>query len=50
MFQALFIDDIAIKKNGSSMTSLKYAQQVVEHGQSARWGQVVELYEKKEQS
>lgn len=46
-FQALSVDDNAVKKNGASMTSLKDAQQVVENGQSVRWGQVVELVKNK---
>lgn len=33
-FQALFVDDIVVKKNVASMTSLKDGQQVVENGQS----------------
>ncbi|XP_050919124.1 uncharacterized protein LOC127136630 [Lathyrus oleraceus] len=46
-FQALFVDDISSRKNGESMTSLKDVQQVLENGQSARWGQVMELVENK---
>lgn len=46
-FQALSVDNNDVKKNGSSMTSLKDTQQMVENGQSSRWGQVVELVENK---
>lgn len=46
-FQALSLDNIAVKKNGESMSSLKDAKFVVENGQSAEWGQVVELAEDK---
>lgn len=46
-FQALSIDNIAIKKNGESMSSLKDTQYVLENGQSAKWGQIIELAENK---
>ncbi|XP_050889248.1 uncharacterized protein LOC127094461 [Lathyrus oleraceus] len=46
-FQALSIDNVAIKKSGESMSSLKDAQFVVDNGQSAKWGQIIELAENK---
>ncbi|XP_050890649.1 uncharacterized protein LOC127096071 [Lathyrus oleraceus] len=46
-FQVLSIDNVTVKKSGGSMSSLKDAQFVVENGQSAIWGQIVELAEKK---
>ncbi|XP_050919131.1 uncharacterized protein LOC127136637 [Lathyrus oleraceus] len=46
-FQALYIINNAVKKNGESMTYLKDTRQVVENGQSVGWGQVVELAENK---
>lgn len=44
---SLSVDDIASRKNEESMASLRDAQHVVENGQYARWGQVVELAENK---
>lgn len=46
LFRDLSVDDNSAKKNWSSMTSFKDAQ-VVEKGQSARWGQVVKLVQNK---
>lgn len=47
LFQALYVIDNDVKKNGASMTSLKDTQQVVENYQSVGWGHVVELAENK---
>ncbi|XP_050909228.1 uncharacterized protein LOC127123004 [Lathyrus oleraceus] len=47
LFQALSFNDIAARKNGESMASLKDAQHMVENGQSTKWGQVVNLAENK---
>ena len=45
-FQALSVD-ITVKKKGESMSSLKDAHSMVEIGQSAKWGHIVELAENK---
>lgn len=47
LFQALSVIGNVVKKNWSSMTSLKDAQQVVKNGQVVGWGQVVKLAENK---
>ena len=50
LFQALSVNNIVVKKNDESMSSLKDAQFMVENGQSTRWGQVFELAENKNQA
>lgn len=49
-FKLFFVDNIDIEKNEESMSSLKDAQHVLKIGQSAKWGQVVELAENKNRS
>ncbi|MCI34815.1 receptor-like kinase, partial [Trifolium medium] len=46
-FQGLSLDDKNTKKNGASISSLRDAQEVVQNGLSAGWGQVVTLPENK---
>ncbi|GAU51876.1 hypothetical protein TSUD_416610, partial [Trifolium subterraneum] len=46
-FQGLSLDDKSTKKNVTSISSFKDAQEVVQNGLSAGWGQVVTLPENK---
>jgi hypothetical protein len=46
-FQGLSLDDKVTKRPGTSMSSLKDAQEVVKNGSSTSWGKVVTLPENK---
>ncbi|GAU46907.1 hypothetical protein TSUD_299580 [Trifolium subterraneum] len=46
-FQGLSLDDEGTKKNKGPMASLKDAQEIVQNGSSASWGQVLTLPENK---